>query len=242
MSKSKVYILLLLLAISATIFITKINYQISGANSQLISAPISKATTSAANSQLAPAPTSNAIKNKQPMKSAWEDFKKDKSLQSKLVIIVSKSQHTLSLYANNVLLKNYHIELGDGGLGDKQRLGDRKTPEGTLYVTEKSVLAPPSVALGTRWMRLSYPNIEDAQRGLKDGLISRNIYSKIVSAINNYQTPPQRTALGGGVGIHGGSRIEYGSDWTAGCVGLSNKDVEEFYNYVRVGTPVIIKK
>jgi lipoprotein-anchoring transpeptidase ErfK/SrfK len=54
-------------------------------------------------------------------------------------------------------------------------------------------------------------------------------------------TPPQRTALGGGVGIHGGSTPELGSDWTWGCVGLTNKDVEDFYNYVSNGTKVTIQ-
>lgn len=158
-----------------------------------------------------------------------------------LVIKVDKTDHTLSVLAGNVFLKSYHIELGDSGLGDKQISGDHKTPEGTFYVSQKAVLSPADEFLGTRWMRLSYPNIEDADRGLSQGLIGQQTRNDIVAAFNNKLITPQQTALGGGVGIHGGSTPQLGSDWTWGCVGLSNYDVEDFYDYVKVATPVIIK-
>lgn len=161
---------------------------------------------------------------------------------AKLDILVDKSDHILYIRSQGRVLKSYHVELGDGGTGDKEVAGDHKTPEGTFYITEKSVLSPADQYLGTRWMRLSYPNIEDSKRGLQQGLIDKSTYSSIVSSINNGLTPPQRTALGGGIGIHGGSTPELGNDWTWGCVGLTNKDVEDFFNYVSVGTKVIIQK
>lgn len=159
-----------------------------------------------------------------------------------LLIVVDKSDHLLSLVSNGRVLRSYHVELGDGGLGDKQISGDHKTPEGTFYVAEKSVLNPPDYYLGSRWLRVSYPNIEDAKRGLEQGLINRQTYDSIVKANNNEQIPPRYTALGGGVGIHGGGKPEFGSDWTWGCVGLTNKDIEDFYNYIKVGTKIIIRK
>lgn len=157
-------------------------------------------------------------------------------------LYVDKSDKLLTVYNGNTPLKSYHVEMGDTGTGDKQVAGDHKTPEGTFYITEKMVLAPADQYLGTRWMRLSYPNIEDAQRGLDSGLISKATYDAIVDAINNGGTPPQDTALGGGVGVHGGSTKALGANWTWGCVGLSNSDVEDFYPYVRVGTKVTIQK
>lgn len=156
-------------------------------------------------------------------------------------IFVDKSDKLLTIYNGNTPLKAYHVELGDGGSGDKQIAGDHKTPEGSFYVTQKLVLDPADQYLGSRWMRLSYPNIEDAQRGLNSGIINKATYNQIVSAINNGQTPPQNTALGGGVGIHGGSTAALGTNWTFGCVGLSNKDVQDFYGYVKVGTKVSIQ-
>lgn len=157
-------------------------------------------------------------------------------------IVVDKSDRTLSITMDGKVMKTYHVELGDGGLGDKKVSGDHKTPEGTFYITEKSVLSPADYYLGSRWMELGYPNIEDADRGLKAGIISQKTHDNIVSAINRGEMPPQHTALGGGVGIHGGSISSFGNDWTWGCVGLSNKNVEDFYSYIKVGTKVTISR
>ena len=74
-----------------------------------------------------------------------------------------------------------------------------------------------------------------------------NIYAEakaaaeeIVQASAALATPPQYTALGGGIGIHGGSAPELGEHWTWGCLGLADRDVEELYPYAGRGTPVII--
>ncbi len=158
-----------------------------------------------------------------------------------LVIYVKKADKYLSLFLDGQLLKTYPVELGDSGPGDKRVAGDHKTPEGTFYVTEKLQIQPSDEFLGTRWLRLSYPNAEDANRGLEQGLIDRFTYNQIAEAIANLGTPPQKSALGGGVGIHGGSRASLGSNWTYGCVGLTNQSIEDFYNYVQVGTRVVIE-
>jgi LysM repeat protein len=161
---------------------------------------------------------------------------------SRMAILINKSSHTLSLYIGGIWLKSYPLELGDGGLADKKVQGDHKTPEGTFYIAEKSVLEPADKFLGTRWLRLSYPNVEDAERGIRQGLIDQKTHDAIMTAWKNKDIPPQYTALGGGVGIHGGNSKEQGSNWTWGCIGLSNKDVEDIFNFVAVGTPIIIQK
>lgn len=173
-----------------------------------------------------------------------EEILKEKRIGSgvNLSILVDKSEHTVSILANGTWLKTYHAEFGDGGAGDKEVAGDHKTPEGTFYITQKSILHPTDEYLGARWLRLSYPNIEDATRGLRQGLIDWPIHNEIVAAINNGTTPPQYTRLGGGIGIHGGDKPSFGPDWTWGCVGLSDKDVEDFYDHVAVGTKVVIRK
>ena len=159
-----------------------------------------------------------------------------------LKIVIDKSDHTLSAVYKNTWLKTYHVELGAGGLGDKEVLGDLKTPEGTFYISQKTVISPPDQYLGSRWMRLSYPNAEDAERGMRQGLIDAQTRNNILTAFNAGKSTPQYTALGGGVGIHGGDAPELGKDWTWGCIGLANRDVEDFFDYVSVGTPVIINK
>lgn len=159
-----------------------------------------------------------------------------------LAIFIDKSAHVLSIYKGKILLKSYPIELGDGGLADKKIKGDHKTPEGDFYVAEKSILQPADQFLGTRWLRISYPNVEDAERGLRQGLIDQNTHDQIIGALRNKVIPPQYTALGGGVGIHGGSSKEQGSNWTWGCVGLRNQDVEDFFDFVEVGTLIYIQQ
>lgn len=159
-----------------------------------------------------------------------------------LAIFIDKSAHVLSIYKGKTLLKSYPIELGEGGLADKKIKGDHKTPEGAFYVAEKSILQPADQFLGTRWLRISYPNVEDAERGLGQGLIDRNTHDQIIGALRNKDIPPQYTALGGGVGIHGGSSKEQGSNWTWGCVGLRNQDVEDFFDFVEVGTIIYIQQ
>lgn len=158
-----------------------------------------------------------------------------------LKIVIDKSDHTLSLFYRDSRLKSYHVELGEGGLGDKVRQGDKKTPEGIFYIVEKKTYSPPDYFIGSRWMMLSYPNKEEADRGLWSGLINRLTHDQIVSALSNGMAPPQYTPLGGRIGIHGGDKPELGDNWTWGCIGLSNSDVEDFYDFVEIGTPVVIR-
>jgi lipoprotein-anchoring transpeptidase ErfK/SrfK len=57
-------------------------------------------------------------------------------------------------------------------------------------------------------------------------------------ALKTKKTPPQNTALGGDIYIHGNGA---GSDWTWGCVALENEDIRELFDATRVGTPVVIE-
>lgn len=161
---------------------------------------------------------------------------------SRMSILVDKYDHTLSLYLDGVWLKSYHVELGNGGLEDKVKAGDHRTPEGSFYICQKAVLDPPQEDFGTRWLRLSYPNYEDAERGLKQGLIDTQAYNKIIYLLNKRWIPTQNTKLGGGVGIHGGNSPRKGKDWTWGCIGMNNEDLEEFYDYVDAATRITIQK
>ena len=148
-------------------------------------------------------------------------------------IVVFKSARRLELYSDNLVVRRYKIGLGLSPVEDKVRQGDRRTPEGEFYVFTKNDKSAFYLSLG-----LSYPNIEDAERGLKDRLISRRQHDLIVSAIKRKATPPQNTALGGDIYIHGNGA---GSDWTWGCVALENADMKELFDAVRVGTSVVIK-
>jgi murein L,D-transpeptidase YafK len=148
-------------------------------------------------------------------------------------IVVEKSARRLSLYAGGEVVRVYRVGLGTAPVGDKERAGDRRTPEGSFYVCVKNPQSAFYLSLG-----LSYPNAEDAERGLRAGLITRAQYRRIVRAISGNQTPPWDTALGGTIFIHGnGSQ----SDWTWGCVALDDRDMKELFDSVPTGTPVRIE-
>lgn len=147
-------------------------------------------------------------------------------------LVVHKTSRTLDVYDGLLLVKTYPIALGFAPDGDKEREGDGKTPLGTFYVFTKNPKSQFHLSLG-----LSYPSKEDAKRGLASGLISTVEHDAIVSAINAGKMPPQKTALGGEIYIHGGGTD---SDWTWGCTALKNEDIEELFRAVEVGTPVEI--
>ena len=148
-------------------------------------------------------------------------------------IVVSKSKRLLQLYSDGEVVKTYRVGLGLSPVEDKVRAGDRRTPEGDFYICMKNSHSQFYLSL-----ELSYPNQKHADRGLRDGLITRAQHNQIVSGLNRKGVPPQNTRLGGELFIHGnGSQ----SDWTWGCVALDDKDIRELFDSVPVGTPVTIQ-
>ncbi len=148
-------------------------------------------------------------------------------------IVIVKSARRLDLYSGGVLLHTFRIALGFAPEGDKEREGDGRTPEGEFYVCVKNPESKFGLSLG-----VSYPSVDDAERGLREGLIDTREYGRIIAAIDAGQTPPMKTALGGEIYIHAGGSEE---DWTQGCVGLDKGDMEELYEAVEVGTPIVIR-
>jgi murein L,D-transpeptidase YafK len=148
-------------------------------------------------------------------------------------VSVDKSDHQLQLWSGEVLLKTYPVALGEPA-GDKERQGDRRTPNGELRVVTRNARSQFHLFLG-----LSYPNAEDAQRGLESGLINKAQATEIRAADRAGRQPPWGTPLGGAVGIHGGGT---GSDWTLGCVALSNEHIEELWGVMPIGTRVVVRE
>jgi murein L,D-transpeptidase YafK len=147
-------------------------------------------------------------------------------------IVVKKAERRLFLYDGNKLGRTYRIGLGLSPVGDKVRQGDRRTPEGDFYIFTRNDKSAFYLSLG-----VSYPNARHAERGLRDGLINKSQYDSITRALNSKKTPPQNTALGGDIYIHGRGS---GSDWTWGCVALDDRDMKELFDAIKVGTPVTI--
>lgn len=148
-------------------------------------------------------------------------------------IVVTKSKRLLTLSSADKVIRTYRIALGLSPVEDKIRAGDRRTPEGDFYICIKNPKSQFYLSLG-----LSYPNQQHAERGLRDGLITRAQYNQISGAIKRKGQPPQYTRLGGEIFIHGNGSHR---DWTWGCVALDDKDIRELFDAVPVGTRVTIE-
>lgn len=147
-------------------------------------------------------------------------------------LVVRKSKRTLEVYDGKKLIKTYDVVLGFTPKGDKETEGDGKTPEGDFYVFTKNPESRFHLSLG-----ISYPGKEDAERGLKQKLVSREEYDEIVLAIAEKRMPPQKTKLGGEIYIHGGGTE---SDWTDGCVALKSEEITVLFDAIPVGTRVTV--
>jgi murein L,D-transpeptidase YafK len=159
-------------------------------------------------------------------------------------IEVNKSNHLLIVRAGDEVLKEYRIAVGRGGSGDKQQFGDNKTPVGSYRVIGFNPTSKFDF-----FVRLNYPTVKDAYYGLQNEKISRAEFDRIVKALRAGALPPQNTALGGAIGIHGiGNEtrekihIHERLDWTEGCIALRNQEIHELRPFLKIGTRVIIKE
>jgi len=144
--------------------------------------------------------------------------------RSGISVLIEKSKHRLTMYYNQKPVKAYPVVFGDPR-GDKQREGDRKTPEGIFKIQD--MYPHPS------WSKFLWLNYPTAQSWCK------HRRSKQQREI------PFSSGIGGEIGIHGvppgqDSLIKNRTNWTLGCPALTNQDINELYDLVQVGTSVEI--
>ncbi len=154
---------------------------------------------------------------------------------------ISKSEQMLYVYHGASLTTKFPTDLGYNFFADKMRRGseaipdDWRTPEGEFYIVNKN---PRSEFY--RALVLNYPNAEDANRGIRAGLISDTEFEQIVQAQNGRTIPPMGTALGGWIEIHGDGTGGK-NNWTRGCIAVLNAQIDRLWSIVHVGTPVLIE-
>jgi hypothetical protein len=159
-----------------------------------------------------------------------------------LALVVHKAKRRLDLLVDGRLVKSYLVNLGLSPLGDKERRGDNRTPEGDLFVCAKN---PKSQF--TRFLALAYPSPDHVLRAVVRRGVDGSLGRAVRAAYRRRRScPPQESALGGAVGIHGRggwTRTANGfhvTDWTWGCLGLRDADILELFDLVSVGTRVRI--
>ena len=133
-------------------------------------------------------------------------------------ILVDKSDRTLILYKADKQIARYaDIKLGDAPVGHKQFEGDEKTPEGRYSISGRNPKSAYHLSL-----RISYPNAADRAYAKSKG-----------------KSP------GGDIFIHGQPNTWVGptlvSDWTDGCIALSNAEIALLWKQVDDGTAIEIR-
>jgi murein L,D-transpeptidase YafK len=135
-------------------------------------------------------------------------------------ILVEKSARRLTLFRGGEALKRYPVALGRAPVGAKKVEGDQRTPEGRYQID----FHKPDSAFH-RALHISYPSpaerLAAEQRGLMPG-----------GDIMVHGLPNGRGWMGA---FH---RL---SDWTAGCIAVTDKQIEEIYRAVPDGTAIEIR-
>ena len=159
---------------------------------------------------------------------------------SNVWIRISKSRQSVLVYRGNELVERIPADLGHNFFADKERRGAAgdpdhwRTPEGIFYVVHKN-----DRSQFHRALVLNYPNAEDAERGLRDSLITEKQYRAILEADRSFSMPPMGTALGGWIEVHGRGTGQR-ANWTQGCVAIPDVAIDRIWDWVHVGTPVLI--
>ena len=128
-------------------------------------------------------------------------------------IVVFKEDRKMYLMHESSVLRSYDFELGFAPVGHKVVEGDGKTPEGAYRIDRKNPKSSFHLSIG-----ISYPNAADVAAAKALG-----------------QSP------GGDIFIHGTPNpFRRQDDWTWGCIAVTNREMEEIYAMVNVGTSIWI--
>lgn len=128
-------------------------------------------------------------------------------------VVVNKSSRRLYLLSGTSTLRAFDVELGNNPVGPKRFEGDGRTPEGTYLIDRRNPDSEYHLSVG-----ISYPGPQD------------------IAFAQAFGAPP-----GGDIFIHGTPRGKRRDrDWTAGCIAVTNREVEDIYAMVPDGTPIHI--
>lgn len=132
-------------------------------------------------------------------------------------IQVHKADRKMYMLHNDKVVKSYDIGLGGNPVGHKQFEGDLKTPEGSYKISHRNPKSTYHLSLG-----ISYPNSNDRAFAASQG-----------------KSP------GGDIFIHGAPPMSVRKsvqtkDWTAGCIAVTDREIEFIYAMVKPGTPIHI--
>lgn len=135
-------------------------------------------------------------------------------------VLVEKAARRLTLLREGAPLKTYRVALGGSPNGPKEEEGDQRTPEGTYVIDFHKADSDYHRAL-----HISYPEPHDVERAAARGV-----------------------APGGDIMVHGIRNgrgwigaLHRRTDWTAGCIAVTDFEIDEIWRAVEDGTPIEIR-
>lgn len=151
-------------------------------------------------------------------------FNADTINKDSVSIKVFKTKYRLQVYHKGKALTAYKCVFGANNEGQKMYEGDRRTPEGIFTILD--------VKKHDKWdlfMLLDFPT-DESKRIFEEAKTTGKL--------------PANARIGGAIGIHGiwqngDNVIDLKHNWTDGCIGLKNKDVEELSTIIQPGVTQI---
>ena len=132
-------------------------------------------------------------------------------------IVVNKSDRMMYLVSGKTVLKSYKVGLGGQPIGDKKYEGDGKTPEGVYFIDRFNPNSRYHLSVG-----ISYPSAQDVAHAAMMGL------------------RPGGDIMIHGLGPEGRMLAKQRRDWTAGCIAVTDEEIEEIFAMLQPGVPVFV--
>ena len=134
-------------------------------------------------------------------------------------LVVRKSERKLFLMHGGDVVRSYKVALGLNPTGQKERAGDFRTPEGHYFLNRRNPRSDYFLS-----MQVSYPNDRDMKRARR----------------NHWDA-------GGSIMIHGlPNQLKHTpayyekTDWTDGCIAVTNSDMVEIWLLTPDDAPIDI--
>ena len=134
-------------------------------------------------------------------------------------VFVDKSERRLQLLSGGQVIKSYPVALGGNPIGHKERQGDQRTPVGSYTLDYKN-----EHSKFYRSIHISYPNAADKARAKALG----------VNAGGDIMIHGQKNGVGKA------AKIMQKSDWTEGCIAVTDAEMDEIMSAVKIGTAIEI--
>lgn len=156
-------------------------------------------------------------------------------------VLVDTERKVLTVFDDDHKVRQFgRVAIGRSGTSTVRKRGDNTTPLGEFRIHRINNESRFHIFLG-----LDFPDFEHTRRAYAKGNLTIDQFLLVTDSLRRNQVPPQTTAMGGHIGIHGlgngNADVHAVSDWTQGCIALTNEQIEEFAELVGIGTRVVVQ-